>query len=463
MIKEPRKNFSLFGDNWIYKIVIERFPHHPLLKLKPLVDKVLKGIEKDVASSYYNEGLGRPAFPVGVILKMLLLEYLYGLSDRQVCFQVNCNILFKWFCGLDIDERVPDDTTLVKFRKRLGEEGFKEIFEAFIFEAKKLGYGKGKLKILDATHVFSSSRGFGFSSLLRNGIKRLAKRLKERGIFLQEEVRKVLVAKGKVKIREVKRVIKEIKEGLGDKVDKGVRELANLLEEIASGVSRKIGSLVDLDARWGYKSKDFPFFGYKLHPCCDETGFITNLEVLPGNTNEGNRLKGVIEEEKKKGRIEGVVGDALYDTKENREYLKKVGIKGYIPSRTKESEIDKFVVEGERVRCSAGKYSIGRVVQEGGFLYYFSVRDCRSCRYYGRCVSPGEVRKRVYLSDCKRLRENEYKEKMRIRRIIERIFGWLKRWLGMIRARYRGIGKVSIQSILAIIALDLKIMIRGPC
>ena len=109
------------------------------MKLKPLVDKILVEVEKDV-KVYYSLDFGRPSYP-RVKLKMLLLEYLYNLCDVTVCF----NVLFKWFCGLDIADNVPDDTSLVKFRKRFGEDGFKEIFETFFKKALKLGYGKGRL------------------------------------------------------------------------------------------------------------------------------------------------------------------------------------------------------------------------------------------------------------------------------------------------------------------------------
>lgn len=176
MVSKERKQSSLFGDNWIYKNLLEKFPDHPLIKLRPLVDKILKEIEGNI-EVYYRKDFGRPSYPVSVIFKMLLLEYLYNMSDVAVSQLVFCNNLFRWFCGLDIVDDVPDDTTLVKFRKRLGEDGFKEVFEAFVLEVKKLGYGKGKLRILDATHVLSFSRGLGLVGLLRDGVKRIVRRI----------------------------------------------------------------------------------------------------------------------------------------------------------------------------------------------------------------------------------------------------------------------------------------------
>lgn len=81
VITKERKQSSLFGDNWIYKNLLDKFPDHPLIKLKPLVDKILNEISDNI-EAYYRKDFGRPSYPVSVIFKMLLLEYLYNLSDK---------------------------------------------------------------------------------------------------------------------------------------------------------------------------------------------------------------------------------------------------------------------------------------------------------------------------------------------------------------------------------------------
>lgn len=280
----------------------------------------------------------------------------------------------------------------------------------------------------------------------------------------RQKVLKLLERK-QIAVAEAKKTVKRLTKELDNKVDGATQKIINQIQAVIKE-GKKLGSLVDTDARWGYKGKDFPFFGYKVHLACDETGFVSNLEVLSGEKNEGNRVKELLETEPKmelEKKLEGVCADALYDSGKNRGYLKSVGIKTYIPSRTKGSEIDKFQVTGECIICPVGKLSIGKIEQENGHLYYFSVKDCRGCKNYEECVSAGEIRKKAYLSNCKVLRDEIYKERIGIRKIIERIFGWAKRWLGLRRARYRGRGKVFIQAVLTLLAIDLKTMIRGPC
>ncbi len=194
---------------------------------------------------------------------MLILEYLYNLSDVAVSQAVNCNILFKWFCGLDIDELAPDDTTLVKFRRRLGEDGFKAVFTDFIEQAKRLGYGKGKLRILDATCVLSFSRGLNVVNLLKDGIKRVLRRVKEKALPLSEKVKanalKLIKVKRWVKLLELKKVVKQLMRELNGAVDKRSEKILDLMKQVIDN-GKTIGRLVDFDAAWGYK----------VHLVCDE-------------------------------------------------------------------------------------------------------------------------------------------------------------------------------------------------
>ncbi|WP_373419363.1 transposase [Desulfobacca acetoxidans] len=54
---------------------------------------------------------------------VVILQYLYDLSDREVEEQITFNRAFKWFSGLSAGEFSPDHTTLCRFRQRSGDEG----------------------------------------------------------------------------------------------------------------------------------------------------------------------------------------------------------------------------------------------------------------------------------------------------------------------------------------------------
>ncbi len=62
---------------------------------------------------------GRPSIDPVVIVKMMLLGYLYGIdSERRLEREVQVNLAFRWFLGIDLDEPVPDHSTFSQLRRR---------------------------------------------------------------------------------------------------------------------------------------------------------------------------------------------------------------------------------------------------------------------------------------------------------------------------------------------------------
>lgn len=78
----------------------------------------------DLLASYYP-AIGRPSIdPVSMfdlvsMLKMLLIGYLYGIkSERRLVEEVQLNIAYRWFCGFELDNTIPDHSTFSKTRMR---------------------------------------------------------------------------------------------------------------------------------------------------------------------------------------------------------------------------------------------------------------------------------------------------------------------------------------------------------
>ena len=71
--------------------------------------------------------LGRYAWDVLVIYKTMFCQYYYNLSDRKVEERAFTDLAFREFLGISFPERVPDDTTLVRYRALWGEQKIKEI------------------------------------------------------------------------------------------------------------------------------------------------------------------------------------------------------------------------------------------------------------------------------------------------------------------------------------------------
>ncbi len=93
---------------------------HPLRAIRALVEDVLGGLSERFAGLY--SGMGRPSIPPEQMLKATLLQAFFSIrSERQLMEQMDYNLLFRWFVGLDMDARVWDASTFSKNRDRLLE------------------------------------------------------------------------------------------------------------------------------------------------------------------------------------------------------------------------------------------------------------------------------------------------------------------------------------------------------
>jgi transposase len=91
---------------------------HPLREIRSLTDTALQGLSRDFNKLYAREG--RPSIPPERLLRALLLQAFYTVrSERQLMEQLDYNLLFRWFVGLSIDDRVWDATVFCKNRDRL--------------------------------------------------------------------------------------------------------------------------------------------------------------------------------------------------------------------------------------------------------------------------------------------------------------------------------------------------------
>ena len=113
----------------------QRVPaNHPLRKLRPLVDAVLTRLSPCFAAMYSR--LGRPSIAPEKLRRALLLQLLYTLrSERLLMEELDYNMLFRWFVGLNLDDPVWDATVYAKNRERLLKH---EVAEAFFQQVAQL-------------------------------------------------------------------------------------------------------------------------------------------------------------------------------------------------------------------------------------------------------------------------------------------------------------------------------------
>ena len=97
-------------------------PEHPLRGIGQLMDVTLKELSREFGQMYSD--LGRPSIPPEKLLRALLLQALYSVrSERQLMEQLDYNLLYRWFVGMNVDEPVWNASTFSKNRERLLERG----------------------------------------------------------------------------------------------------------------------------------------------------------------------------------------------------------------------------------------------------------------------------------------------------------------------------------------------------
>ena len=113
-----------------YVSLEDRVPQdHPLRAIRRLVERVLAGMSKEF-DGLYSE-VGRPSIPPERLLRALLLQVFYSIrSENLLMEQLDYNLLYRWFVGLEIDDRVWDPTVYSKNRDRLlNQEVARRFFE----------------------------------------------------------------------------------------------------------------------------------------------------------------------------------------------------------------------------------------------------------------------------------------------------------------------------------------------
>ena len=113
---------------------------HPLRPIRAMVDKVLKQLSPEFTKMYSK--VGRPSIPPEQLLRALLLQMLYSVrSERLLMEEIDYNILFRWFVGLNLDDAVWDATVFTKNRDRLLEaEVAKEFLSLVVEQARGQGW-----------------------------------------------------------------------------------------------------------------------------------------------------------------------------------------------------------------------------------------------------------------------------------------------------------------------------------
>ncbi len=102
----------------------------------------------------YCQDNGRPSVDPEVVIRLFLLQAIDGIPHvRELMRQVQVNLAYRWFIGYELDEKLPDHSTLSKALNRFGDAIFNELFERSIARCRESGLIEGRVLHIDATTI----------------------------------------------------------------------------------------------------------------------------------------------------------------------------------------------------------------------------------------------------------------------------------------------------------------------
>ena len=126
--------------------------NHLLRSIDRFVD--LSGIRSYLADFYSHTG--RPSVDPELLIRMLLVGYCFGIrSERRLCEEVHLNLAYRWFCHLDLSDRVPDHSTFSKNRhgRFRDSELLRHLFETTVARCIEEGLVSGQRMAVDASLI----------------------------------------------------------------------------------------------------------------------------------------------------------------------------------------------------------------------------------------------------------------------------------------------------------------------
>ena len=367
---------------------------HFLRKLENTVDF---SFIYDEVRDLYSSNNGRPSIDPVVLVKYLLLGYLYGIpSERQIEEHCRDRNSFRWFLGLDLDERVPDHSTISQNRRRRfnGENLYRRLFERILVLCIENELVDGKLILTDSTHV-----------------KANASRKSEYKVLVEKEAAWYMELLDKYEALERERL-----EGMGKiRPKRETRKPRSSPQPI-----EKTMSTTDPDAGMLNRPGKPEGMHYLDHQSIDaKNGIIVDVTVTPGNVNDVTPYLERLEymREHIGLDIEAVGVDSAYDVSLVHYELSQRNIEMNTPQNDEEPrykvEFKKQDFQYDQINdvfiCPASKQMRLRCLQRGerNVLHEYRAerKDCMDCPFREKCLAPSQK--------CRKLQVNIFEEAFR--------------------------------------------------
>lgn len=402
----------------------------------------LSWVRAELAPHYST--IGRPSIDPVLMVRMLILGYVFAIrSERAICREVQVNLAYRWFCGLSIEDRIPDHSAFTRARNERFRDSdlLRRVFERVVEACIAEGLVGAEGFAVDASLIVADAN-------------------KQRSVPGSEWS----------------------KERNPEAASRAVREYLATLDDAAFGaaseVTPKFVSPSDPAAQWTGAMRGPAFFAYADNYLVDvKCGIIMDVEASRAiRQAEVGAAKTMIERTEARFDIKParLAADTAYGSAPTLHWLvNDKRIAPHIPVIDKSKRDDgtfsreEFTFDRERkvYTCPAGKTltTTGKIVNDEQLLYRATKRDCDVCPFKMRCC-PKEPARKVPRSIYEGARDiartlaktEAFEQSRRDRKRVEMLFAHLKRILKLGRLRLRGPRGAQDEFTLAAIAQNLR-------
>jgi len=438
MLTYKTQRASLFA----YTVFDKMMPNDKLSRLDSLLDF---SIIYEKAKKYYCPDNGRPSHDPVVMFKILFLGFLYNISGEQnLLDEVSDRASFRQFIGLDLTDDIPDRTTLVKFRMKLGLELIQNFFDYVLQQCISLNLVGFQNSVFDGTVIRAKARMKSGRDPRYVGdlVKKKAKKYCQEYYEINNDDTYVNLTKTeypkkrKNAKRDTKRTEKMIKLPTGQLFSKG-----------------------DPDAKFT-KRDGKAILGYQVGYKTDiKEGIITNVVTIPANQNIGEEYYQILTTE---SRDEQITADKEFYRNKILKHCDDNGIKCNIPikaniptNRVLDKSHFKYSKRKDHYLCPQGKILSRKQVHrnEEEIYYQANPKDCQRCSIKEKCTT-GKQRtvarsfyEGLYQKHKAYTKTPGYLKAQILRKIIaEGKFNEAKNHLGLKLARYVGLTMMKLQA-----------------
>jgi transposase len=410
---------------------------HLLRKIDAVIDF---SFIHDRVSGLYSPDNGRPALDPTLMFKALFVGYLFGIrSERQLMREIEVNVAYRWFVGLQLTDPVFDASTLSQNRRRRFNDTTvaQDIFDAIVEQAIRHGLVDGTVLYTDSTHLKANANKNRYD---------LAKIAKSRADYWDA----------------LDAAISEDRAGHGKKP---LKDRPRTPVEKETKVSRT-------DPAAGYMVRDGKpkGFFYLDHRTVDgRLGIITDTHATPANVHDSIVYLGRLDRQRARfGFNVGAVGlDAGYATSGIAQGLEQrgiLGVTGYRRPRPPRpgmmpGKVFHYEAAADGYRCPQGQLLAYATTDRNGYRHYTSdPASCRTCPLLASCTSNATASRLIIRHVWADARERTDAHRLtpwgkaiykRRKETVERSFADAKQLHGHRYARFRGLLAVTCQCLLA--------------